>query len=98
MAALTAADPIEDIDMDSSPRIESLPAPTQPQQPAICHTAEVQVYQHQEPAIMPISQSDNSFEHLLTTLPTAVKIEELHFTVQQPSTAAFDAELAHLHK
>jgi hypothetical protein len=56
------------------------------------------MFQHQEPEITAISQSDNSFEHLLTTLPTAVKIEELDFSFQQPSSAAFDAELAHLHK
>ena len=80
MASLPDADTSSDMEMETSPRIEALPAPTQPELPAMCHTPALQLIQHQEPTIMPISQSDNTFEHLITTLPTAVKIEELDFT------------------
>jgi len=48
--------------------------------------------------MLPLSQPSQSFEELLTTLPSAVKIEELDFSYQQQPTATFDAELAHLHK
>jgi hypothetical protein len=80
MASLQKADSSSDLEMETSPRIEALPAPTQPELPAICQPPAQQLIQHQEPTIMPISQSDPTFEHLITTLPTAVKIEELDFT------------------
>jgi hypothetical protein len=35
---------------------------------------------------------------MLTSLPTAVKIEELDFNFQQASTTNLDVELTHLHK
>ena len=80
MARLQDADTSSDMEMEISPRIEALPAHTHPEQLAICHPPAEQLIQHQEPTIIPISQSDNTFEHLITTLPTAVKIEELDFT------------------
>ena len=98
MAALPAADHTSNTEMESSPRVAALPAPTLPEQPETNHPTSLELFQQPELTIVPISQSENTFEHLLTTLPSAVKIEELDFTFQQPPTATFDAELAHLHQ
>ena len=82
MANLPAADTSSDTEMETSPRVAALPAPAQPEQPETNNPTALQLFQKPEPTIVPISQSDNTFEHLLTTLPSAVKIEELDFTFQ----------------
>lgn len=82
MASLPAADTHCDTEMETSPRVAAQPAPTQPEQPETNHPTALQLFQQQYHTIVPISQTDNTFEHLLTTLPSAIKIEELDFTFQ----------------
>ena len=90
------ADSSSDTEMETSPRLATI---TAPQIEENTHSLiALQATHHAEPTILPISQPTSTFDHLCTQPPSAVKIEELDFTYQQPPTAMLDAEIAHLHE
>ena len=80
MTLTQTADSSSDTDMDTSPRILSLPAPKMPEQKETDRSlVALQPTHHAVPTMLPISEPSQSLQDLLTSLPSAVKIEELDF-------------------
>ena len=71
------ADSSSDTDMETSPRMATLPAPQQIE--VIESVVAIRPTQHAVPTLLPISQPSQTLQDMLTSLPTAVKIEELDF-------------------
>lgn len=93
------AESSSDTEMETSPRVLTLPAPTINIEEAGNNNIIAIRPQHSTlPTLLPISLPETTFETLSTQLPSSIKIEELDFTYTAPSTTAFDTELAHLHK
>ena len=84
MTLTQTADSSSDTDMDTSPRILALPAPKMPEQEETNRSlVALQPTHHAVPTMLPISEPSQSLQDLLTSLPSAVKIEELDFNYQQ---------------
>ena len=64
------ADSSSDTDMDSSPRMNALPAPKQVE--IIESIVAIRPTQHAIPTTLPISQPSQTLQDLLTSLPSAV--------------------------
>jgi hypothetical protein len=63
--------------METSPRLPALPAPQQVE--VVESVIAIRPVQHAVPTLLPISQPSQTLQDMLTSLPSAVKIEELDF-------------------